>query len=188
MDEQTLARLATLGYISAPPVAGGEQSEQPDPKDRIEVYEKFQLAHVEYADGRFAEALALMEELEPSFDRSPYFYLRWGNFAVKTGDWPWVVRCYEKCLALDPQHQEARLNLGVAYLKSNDPQRSLAQFETLLKINPDHIEALLYAGELKSRYFHAPEEAVPYWTRFLELAPNHQQAEAVRKALAASRN
>ena|GEM_PF-6462809 len=92
--------------------------------------------------------------------------------------------CYEKCLALDARQQTARLNLGVAYLKRNDLARSLTHFEALLKINPDHVEAHLYAGEVKLRYLDKPAEAILHWNRVLELAPNHREAKNLRRALA----
>ena len=183
-DEQTLEQLASLGYVSAPPAVAADTSELADPKDRIAVYDRFQHAHMEFAQGRFDETLAIMEELEPFLNRSPLFYYRWGNFAARIKRWDRAASSYEECLALDAGRQKARLNLGVAYLESNAPVKSLEQFETLLQINPDYVEAHLYAGAVQSQHLSAPEEAVAHWTRFLELAPDHEQAEQVRKALA----
>lgn len=184
MDPETIAGLESLGYISARPVLSDDLAERADPKDRIEVYERLHLAHTEFAQGRFDQALAIMEALESSFQRSPYFYSRWGDFAARTERWQRAVVCYQKCLALDERKQAARLNLGVAYLKCNDPAKSLEQFETLLQLNPDHAEAHLYAGEVKKRCLGAPADAIPHWRRFLELAPDHPQADKIRKALA----
>ena len=184
MDPQTLAGLASLGYISAPPVEPDGPSERRDPKDCLDVFNRFHAAHAEFARGRPKEALMITEKLESSLHRSPYFYSRWGDLAARTGDWERAVYCYEKCLALDARQESARLNLGVAYLKRNDPARSLTHFEALLKINPDHVEAHLYAGEVKMRHLAKPAEAILHWNRVLELAPNHREAKNLRRALA----
>ena len=183
VDPQTRAGLEALGYVSAPPVTSDARSQRQDPKDCIEIYDRFQLAHSEAALGRFAEALAIIESLETPLQHSPYFYHRWGTFAAQTGDWQRAVVAYERCLALDPGREMSRLNLGVAYLKCNDPAKSLGQFETLLQINPDHLQALLYAGEVNARHLGNPAEALPHWKRFLELAPNHPEAGKIRQAV-----
>jgi choline-sulfatase len=184
VDPQTRAGLEALGYISAPPATSDDPSKRQDPKDCIEVYDRFQLAHSEAALGRFAEALAIMESLEPSLQHSPHFYHRWGTFAAQTGDWQRTVFVYERCLAPDPGRETSRLNQRVAYLKCGDPAKSLEQFETLLRINPDHLQALLYAGEVNARHLGNPAEALPHWKRFLELAPNHPEADKIRQAIA----
>ncbi len=183
VDQQTIAALASLGYVSAPPATPVDPTERADPKDRIEVYERYQSAHIKSAAGRYEEALAIMEPLEPEFFNSPVFYSRWGEFAARAQRWQLAERCYEKCLALDGQHQTARLNLGVTYLKRNSPAKALEQFEALLQINPDHAEAHLYAGVVKQQHLRTPAEAIPHWKRFLELAPDHSQADTIRETL-----
>jgi tetratricopeptide (TPR) repeat protein len=183
VDPRTRAGLEALGYVSAPPVTADAQTERADPKDHIEVYDRFQSAHTEFALGRSAEALAIMEALEPSLQRSPVFYNRWGTFAGQAGSWQRAALSYEKCLALDPGRETARLNLGVAYLKCNRFAESLEQLEILLRVNPDQVQALLYAGELNKTYLGKPAEALPHWRRFLELAPNHPDAGKIRKAV-----
>lgn len=183
VDPQTRAGLEALGYVSAPPVTPDALSGRQDPKDYIEVYDQFQLAHSEAALGRLEQALSIVESLEPSLQHSPYFYHRWGTLAAQTGDWQPAVLAYEKCLALDPGRETSRLNLGVAYLQRNEPRKSLEQFETLLQINPNHVQALLYAGEVNARHLRNPAEALVHWNRFLELAPNHPEADKVRRAV-----
>ena len=135
-DRQTVRALESLGYVSAPPARSADPLERLDPKDCIQVYERYQVAHTEAALGRFAEALGIMAGLESSFQNSPVFYLRWGNFAAQASRWQLAAACYDKCLALDARNQKALLNLGVAYLKRNAPVKGLEQFEALLQINP----------------------------------------------------
>lgn len=182
-DRETIRALESLGYVSAPPVASEEPSERRDPKDCIIDYDRYQAAHMECALDHPDKALTIMQELEPAFQSSAVFFSRWGSFATQAGRWEQAVSCYEKCLALDADRQEARLNLGVAYLKSNAPAKGLEQFEVLVRINPNHAEAHLYAGAVNNEHLGEPAKAVEHWKRFLEIAPNHKQAESVRRLL-----
>ncbi len=184
IDRKTLAGLESLGYISAPPVEGDDESPPPDPKDRVEVFERYQSALMASARGDHNEAYAAMADVAPYFEQSPAFHYRRGNTAARLELWDEAVDHYERSLKLDPQAEDAHLNLGVAYLKLGSPERSLEQFEALLGINPDHPGALLYAGQLKSRHGGNREEVIAHWTRFLEIAPDHPQADKVRRSLA----
>jgi len=184
LDEDTARALRSLGYVSAPPAEGGDSHDLPDPKDQIRVYEEFQRAHEEALAGRFDEALAVMAQLEPSLQRSPYFYLEWGNFDAHAERWPLAITCYEKCLALDESTADALLNLGVAFVKSGSPDKARARLEELLALDPDHVEGRLYYGVVLYRSFRDPEGARPHFTRFLELAPDHASAPEIRRILA----
>ena len=182
-DAEMIRALESIGYVSAPPVASKEPVERRDPKDCIADYDRYQAAHMEFALERPDEAQSIMEELEPAFQRSASFYLRGGSFAAQAGRWERAVSCYEKCLALDADHQEARLNLGVAYLKDGAPARALEQFEAVLRSDPNHAEAHLYAGVVNNDHLGEPAKAVEHWRKVLEVAPDHKQAQSVRKLL-----
>jgi arylsulfatase A-like enzyme len=185
MDPETRRQLTALGYVSAPPAEAANPSDLPDPKDEIRAYEDFQRAHALALEGRIPETLALLSRLEPSLRRSPYFYVEWGNFAAAAGQWPLAIRCYGSCLALDPVHEDALLNLGVSLMKVDRPADARAQLERLLEINPDHVKALLYAGVVAHNEFRDAEAARRHWERFLSLAPTHPQADEIRRALTA---
>jgi len=40
-----------------------------------------------------------------------------------------------------------------------------------------------FVGVVLKKHLDRPEEAIPHWDRYLELAPNHHQAKKTRKAL-----
>jgi len=184
VDEGTIERLASLGYISAPLAGPSHQANRVDPKDRIEVYERLQSAHREFLAGHYDEALRMMATLESYFPQSPHFYLRYGDYAMRSGDWPLAKSYYKKSVSYNPTNQTAMVNLGVAYYRCDEFEDSLRQFEALLRINPDHTQARRCAGDLCVQLGRAPEEAVAHLTRFLELAPNHPAAEQTRKTIA----
>ncbi len=182
-DRQRMSALASLGYVSAPPVETDDPSELPDPKDHIEVYERFHEAHHKCAHGKVGPALEIMASLEPDLRNSPYFYLEWGNFATKDQRWPLAEECFRKSLALDELGRDARYNLAVALFKQSDWSESVGQLDELLSRNPDHADGQLLAGLIKAQHLGMPAEALSNWNQFLELAPDHVQAGKIRKAV-----
>jgi arylsulfatase A-like enzyme len=184
VDEETIEQLAGLGYISATLADPSDGDRSVDPKDRIEVYERLQSAHRDYLARRYDEALGTMEAIESYFPQSPLFYLRYGDYAMRTGDWPLANSYYKKSVSNDPTNQTALFNLAVSYHKCGESEEGLRRFEAVLRINPDHMKARRCAGDLCVKLGRPPEEAIAHLTRFLELAPNHPAAEQARKTIA----
>lgn len=183
IDPETRKKLTALGYLSAPPVAAVAAVERPDPKDRIDVYARYQSAFKAAAAGRFDEAFETFSEIESFFAASAEYYKRWGDIAGHASRWSEAIRSYELSLALDDQDQSTLLNLGVSYLKSDKPRLGLQQFDALLELNPSHVDAHLYAGIAHAKHLGNPRAAILHWERFLELAPTHAQAPTVRRSL-----
>ena len=80
----------------------------------------------------------------------------------------------EKAIALDPYISEARLVLGMYYQYLNDFERSVAEFDKALELNPNDAdghamanEALLRAGQ--------PERALQLIERGMRLNPHHPE-------------
>lgn len=184
VDEGRLQDLESLGYITSSLAGPDDESAGIDPKDRIDVFEKYQEAHRDYLNGKFREALSAMESVESYFPNSPKFHLRFGDHISRLGDWPRAKKHYKKSAQLDPKNQVSMLNYGVALYKCNDLQESLTQFEALLRLNPDHIKGRRCAGQLCQRLNRPAEEAIAHFTRFLELAPEHPAARTVRQTVA----
>ena len=183
IDQQAREALASLGYLGAPPARGAGDELRRDPKDEKRTYDEFQRAHRLAISGDLEEPLAIMAELEKSLERSPYYWVERGNFASHVERWPLAIRCFRACLQLDPSHQDALLNLGVAYTRSGATDDARAQFEALLKVNPDHAKARLYTGLLLHQHYDEAGAAAGHLQRFLELAPDHREAAKVRRAL-----
>jgi arylsulfatase A-like enzyme len=179
--------LESLGYVAS----GGSGSDddvtggldRPDPKERIEAFERFQAAHREYLAGNGQVALGMMRELESDFSQSPYFYVRYGDYARQNGDWQAAKTYYGNAVQFSPQNELARFNHSVALFKLNDFQASLQELEALLRLNPDHLKGLRAAGELCVRLGQR-ESAFKYLSHFLELSPTGPEAERARQMLA----
>jgi tetratricopeptide (TPR) repeat protein len=82
---------------------------------------------------------------------------------------------YQKALDIKPNDVDVRSDLGLTYLLADPPEneKSVAEFNKALKINPRHektlqnmIEALLAAGKTK--------EAEPFISKLKEVNPNNE--------------
>jgi tetratricopeptide (TPR) repeat protein len=101
------------------------------------------LAHI----GSTLSALGRFEEAEPYLRRAlageddPQTHYNLGLLLVVTGRAAEGVREYERALALDPAHADARLNLANALARQGQVERAARQLETLVAGDPEHAVA-----------------------------------------------
>ena len=74
----------------------------------------FSKANQEYAEGQFKEAIADYEALVRSGQWNANLFYDLGNAYFRTGDFGRAILNYERALALDRQHPEAKANLQIA--------------------------------------------------------------------------
>ena len=184
LDQDTLRKLEALGYAAVPATPSRPGTDALDPKDGLVVWMGLQAAQKLYLQGRCAEALAAIEEFAPPCRNSADYHLRRGLYASGSGNLELAVTSYRRCLALDPRNQAGRLNLGAAYARLERLKEALDEFETLLEINPDNMQAHLKAADLCMRFLHDDARAIAHMKRFLELAPDHPKVGEVREVLA----
>ena len=80
------------------------------------------------------------------FGEDPYLYgnLGWGYYLL--GDYVSSVDNSLKALAMNPELNYARMNLGIAHIKQGTYKRAYAAYESLLKYSPEHDE---YEGGIR---------------------------------------
>ncbi|HEY2341689.1 MAG TPA: tetratricopeptide repeat protein [Chthoniobacteraceae bacterium] len=78
----------------------------------------FDAANQLYDQGRFTEAKQQYEKLATSGSASANLYFNLGNTEYRLGDRGRAILDYERALALDPRHPEARSNLQLVREKS----------------------------------------------------------------------
>lgn len=94
-----------------------------------------------------------------------------------------------KALNIDPKNVEGLVARGALYANSGNFQKAIADFETALKLNPNHGNARKYMGEtlvaLGRSYEEEEklEEARKSYQSCLSLIPNHEEAQNSLKFL-----
>jgi uncharacterized protein (AIM24 family) len=98
------------------------------------------------AAGKLAEARAYLErahELQPKNEKAQNLL---GLTYFKLGAFDDAARIYEVLVRENPVDPTLRINLGLVYLKKNNLERSIKEFETATDLEPNHQKAHNYLG------------------------------------------
>lgn len=101
----------------------------------------------------------------------------------KAGKHTEAFQCLNKALTIDPKNVEGLVARGALYANSGNFQKAIEDFETALKLNPNHANARKYMGETlvalgrsyedESKF----EEARKAYQSCLSIIPFHEEAQ-----------
>ena len=92
---------------------------------------------------------------------------------------PW----YEAALKIDPNNINASTDLGVCYYYLNQVDRSLAQLDHSLAIDPKHAKTLLNQGIVRAFGKQDFRGAADSWQKVVTLAPGSTEAQQAKQGL-----
>ena len=96
-----------------------------------------------------------------------------GHAAARGGQHSEAGLLYLQCLALNPDHADAHLNLGSAlYNHQGDAAAALSHFEAASRLQPQSATPLINLGIMWHESFCQPQKALPLVARALELDPH----------------
>ncbi len=98
-----------------------------------------------------------------------------GNLLAAEGKTAEAIEAFQAALRLDPNHVEARVNLGVMYVRLGRPDEAVAEYRAALALDPGHAEANYNLGNALAgrREF---EEAIAAYQRAVERKPEYVEA------------
>ena len=88
--------------------------------------------------------------------------------------------------AFNPLEAEHDLKVGLYYYKKGNYAAAMARFREATRWNPSYAEAFLHLGETEEK-LKDKAKAHDAYAKYLELAPDAKDAEAVKKKLAGKR-
>jgi len=91
-----------------------------------------------------------------------------------------------KVYSFNPLEAEHDLKIGLYYFKKGSYPAALARFREATRWNPSYPEAFLRLGETEEKLKDKPAARDAY-AKYLELAPDAKDAEAIKKKLAGKR-
>lgn len=106
--------------------------------------------------------------LETKESATVWFFLRFCQRRLGRVDE--AIASYERVIQIDPNYDEAMLNLAFA-IEESDPQRAVALIKRAIEIDPDYTFALLHLGRMLLAQG-KPEAAKRALRRAMELDPN----------------
>jgi tetratricopeptide (TPR) repeat protein len=128
------------------------------------------------AIGLYRQALAL----DPSYFEASY---NLGLAAYQSNDLPLALSANEQAVAIKPASVDARYNFALTLRASRYFIDAAHELRELLNLAPGDARAHLALANLYLQNLDEPALARTHYQHFLELAPNHADADAVRQLL-----
>lgn len=161
------ARRATSG--NAPPVTGSMAG--------VKQVTPNQLKHM--AD---KQAQPLLAQLW-STPNDPELLAKLGYIYYVTRNFNEASGYYKRSVAIK-DNAVVRTELGRAYYYAGDPDSAIAEFEKVLKVDPNNANALYNLGLIKWQHKFDADAAVAAWQQLLKKNPNHPRRAEVEKLIA----
>lgn len=135
---------------------------------------KFNLAKLFTSRQQYEEAGKIWNELNevPEYKARALAFLGIGR--KEQGDTASAISFFEKCLIVDPDFENASLQLAKLY-ESKTPQKAILFYDKVLVKNPENYEALYGKGyllQIQNKY----DEALKYYDMTRTVNPSHKLA------------
>ncbi len=184
-DEETLRKLAALGYVGSmgDAAAGKSFRELPDPKDRLDVYNLMTQAREKLSAGKPDEAIATYTQvLARDADVIDAWFGR-GNAKFQKRQWNAAAEDFRQTLARRPDHDYAMIGLADTLVVTNRIDDAVLGYRRFLDQDPSNgqisyrlAQVLLDAGR--------DDEAERWFLRTLDIEPGTARAEVGRAVVA----
>jgi arylsulfatase A-like enzyme/predicted Zn-dependent protease len=186
-DEETLRKLAALGYIggAASHDTSASFRDLPDPKDRLAVYQLMNRAREEVQAEREDAALGLLTEVIASDPKVVDAWYMMGNLYFKKHDWAQAAEHYRRALAMRPDHDYAMIGLADTLVATGRIDDAVVGYRRFLEKDPGNAQISYRLAQVMLDDGRT-DDAAAQFRRTLEIEPKTASAE-VGLAVAASR-
>jgi arylsulfatase A-like enzyme/Flp pilus assembly protein TadD len=173
LDPTQAEKLRALGYLASDS-AGTNSSEKAaiDPKDKIEVANKFHRSLVDLEEDRYEDAIAELSEvvrLEPDIASG---YLELGRALVHVRQYQEALPVLHTAAEKNPKSGMAHYELGLALIKTGQWEAALPEMQAAVVCTPNSAQLHFYAGAVHLRLKHIPE-ATAEFENSLKIEPDH---------------
>ena len=110
-----------------------------------------------------------------------------GNAAEDQGQWAQAITLYDQAIAGGIDNADIRTDLGVAYFKSNQPQKALAQYIQARKMDPHH-ENSLYNQAAPYALLGDTNRAIALLNQYVQEFPQGQHVADARNLMTQIQN
>ena len=102
----------------------------------------FERARAAQVAGRLDQAETAYREYLKRFGPKGEVLANLGALLARRENYAEAILRYKEALKLDPSLAALHLNLGLAYLKQNETGPAVAEFDSFLKVQPQHRQAM----------------------------------------------
>jgi arylsulfatase A-like enzyme/Flp pilus assembly protein TadD len=173
LDPTQAEKLRALGYLTSDTAAvDSSKKEAIDPKDKIEIANKFHRSLVDLEEDRYDEAIAEMRDvvrLDPDIASG---YLELGRALVHVRQYQEALPVLRTAAEKNPKSGMAHYELGLALIKTGQWEAALPEMQAAVVCTPNSAQLHFYAGAVHLRLGHLPE-ATAEFENSLKIEPDH---------------
>ncbi len=184
-DEETLRKLAALGYVgSMGDVAAGKSfRELPDPKDRLEVYNLMTRAREELSTGRLNESIATYDQVLARDSEVIDAWFGRGNAKFQQRQWAAAAADFRQTLARRADHDYAMIGLADTLVATDRIDDAVLGYRRFLDQDPNNGQIAYRLAQVLADAGR-DEDAERWFKRTLEIEPATARAEVGRAVVA----
>jgi arylsulfatase A-like enzyme/tetratricopeptide (TPR) repeat protein len=176
-DEETLRKLASLGYVGGTSVDDGTSwRDLPDPKDRLPIYDRMGRIRAMVKEGKDEDAIALLESVLEEAPEVIDAYYTLGNCYLKKKEFAKAAEYYRATLAKRPDHDYAMIGLADTLVAEGRIDEAIAGYEHFLKSDPKNAQILYRLAQVELDAGR-DDGAVANFRKTLEAEPKTARAE-----------
>lgn len=171
-DAETLEKLRSLGYVGTTNLKS--QKGTADPKDKIEIWAKYEKATL-LKEVSKEETLKLLEELNREEPQNNFFRIALASHYRENKKFDLALALLKEAVRIDPTDESAYQNLALTYKDLRNYPEALKAQQASLAIAPDRSDAQGFLGMLlvdTGRF----EEAQSQFVKVLKSDPNNAVA------------
>jgi len=172
IDPDLQRRLAALGYVSG---SSGPPATGVNPKDRIDLANALHTASMAVDDGRFEQAIPLLEKVTASEPNIRLAQLQLGVSRARQKQYARAIAPLRKAIALEPEDMFAHYELGIALYETGDLKTAAGHFEIVTTRMPNWADARYSFASVCARIDRVPD-AVRELRAAIALEPKHFRA------------
>jgi arylsulfatase A-like enzyme/Tfp pilus assembly protein PilF len=173
MDPTQAEKLRALGYLASDSVgSNSDEKSAVDPKDKIEIANKFHRSLVDMEEDHYEEAATEMREvvrLQPDLASG---HLELGRALVHLRQYQEALPVLRIAAEKNPKSGMAHYELGLALIKTGQWEASLPEMQAAVVCTPNSAQLHFYLGAVHLRLKHIPE-ATAEFDNSLKIDPDH---------------
>jgi arylsulfatase A-like enzyme/Tfp pilus assembly protein PilF len=176
LSSEQSENLAALGYAgSSAANASSDPLQGADPKDKIEISNILHEGMIAVEDGRFAEAIPMLQHVLADSPMVSAAQLQLGIALARMKRYPEAIPALRRAIELVPDAVQAKYELGLALYETGAWQESAPYFEEVAKKRPQWTDAQFSLAAVYARIKRVPE-AMELLKKVLETDPDHFRA------------
>jgi tetratricopeptide (TPR) repeat protein len=177
-DPETVAKLASLGYLTASPGAlEGDPKDLPSPRRKLVIHNSLTAAKEQAADGDLKLAEASLRKALKEDPRIIDAYSALGNLCLKQKRAKEAVELFLQALQLRPGDPLLVVGLGSSLIRDGKPDEAESVLRKALVTVPDDARIFFLLGSIEENR-NEPSKALPLFEKTLALNPKSAPAES----------